>query len=110
MPKKSDSEGPTARITSGSEVCALSGPTTAPTAAAVVSEESVAPMKVPWFQSRACVTSGTLVARRPPNKMAEIGTPRGSSHSGAIDGHCEAGTVNRALGCDAGVVDSGVHG
>src|SRR5918996_800018 len=30
--------------------------------------------------------------------MAEIGTPLGSSHSGAIDGHCPAGAVKRALG------------
>ena len=41
--------------------------------------------------------------------MAEIGTPAGSSHSGAIDGHCEAATVNRALGWAAGVPDSGVQ-
>ena len=35
--------------------------------------------------------------------MAEIGTPAGSSHSGAIDGHWAAATVNRALGWAAGV-------
>ncbi len=51
---------------------------TAPVAAAVVSEESVAPMKVPWIQSRDSVTSGTVVLRRPPKKIAEIGTPLGS--------------------------------
>jgi len=44
------------------------------------------------------VTSGTVVRRRPPNKIAEIGTPPGSSHSGAHAGFWLAGTVNRALG------------
>ena len=42
--------------------------------------------------------------------MAEMGTPAGSSHSGAIDGHWEAGAVNRALGWAAGPLDSGVQG
>ena len=32
-----------------------------------------------------------MVARRPPNRNASIGTPSGSSHSGAIDGHWAAG-------------------
>src|SRR4029453_2840702 len=41
--------------------------------------------------------------------MAEIGTPLGSSHSGAIDGHCDAGVVNRALGWAAGWSASGVQ-
>ena len=27
-----------------------------------------------------------------------------------MDGHCEAGAVNRAFGCAAGVSDSGVQG
>src|SRR5262249_41264172 len=43
-------------------------------------------------------------------RMASIGTPFGSSHSGAITGHCLAGVVNRALGCAALRPDSGVHG
>ena len=42
--------------------------------------------------------------------MALIGTPAGSCHSGAIEGHCAAGAVKRALGCAAGVSTSGVHG
>src|SRR6266511_4570211 len=46
-----------------------------PTAAAVVSDDSVAPRKTPCCQSRDSVTSGTVVARRPPNRIAEIGTP-----------------------------------
>src|SRR5579875_3460797 len=69
----------------------------------------IEPMNTPCSQSRASCTSGTTVARRPPNMIAEIGTPSGSSHSGAIDGQLAAGTVKRALGCAAGVSDSGVH-
>jgi hypothetical protein len=41
--------------------------------------------------------------------MAEIGTPSGSSHSAAIDGHCDAGVVKRALGWAAGWSASGVQ-
>ena len=51
------------------------------------------------------MTSGTVEARRPPNKIAEIGTPAGSSHSGAMIGHWSAGVVKRALGCAAGSLD-----
>src|SRR5437016_10364079 len=49
------------------------------------------------------------VERRPPNSIASIGTPFGSSHSGAIDGHCAAGVVKRAFGCAAGLSDAGVQ-
>src|SRR5215207_3517392 len=83
---------------------------TAPAWAAVVSELMIEPRNTPCSQSRLSVTSGTLVARRPPKRIAEIGTPLGSSHSGAIDGHCEAGAVKRALGWAAGVSTSGFHG
>ena len=55
------------------------------------------------------MTSGTVVARRPPNSIAEIGTPFGSSHSGAMIGHWAAGVVKRALGCAAGSGESGVQ-
>src|SRR5271165_7288557 len=45
--------------------------------------------------------------------MALMGTPLGSSHAGSIVGHCEAGAVNRALGCAAfapvALAISGVH-
>ena len=41
---------------------------------------------------------GTTEARRPPNRKASIGTPAGSSHSGAIVGAWAAGTAKRALG------------
>ncbi len=66
---------------------------TLPLAAAVVSLDRVAPMNVPCCQSRDSVTSGTVPARRPPKTMAEMGTPCGSSHSGASTGHCESGVV-----------------
>ena len=50
-----------------------------------------------------------MCARRPPKRIAEIGTPAGSCHSGAIDGHCAAGVVKRAFGCAAGRVSAGVQ-
>src|SRR5690606_32254811 len=82
---------------------------TLPSAAAVFSLATLAPRKTPWFQSKDSVTRGTAVARRPPKRIAEIGTPLGSSHSGAMIGHCAAGVVKRALGWAAGVPDSGVQ-
>src|ERR1700761_8460834 len=82
---------------------------TAPAAAAVVSEDIVAPMKTACSQSKASWTSGTTVARRPPKRKASIGTPAGSSHSGAIEGHCAAGVVKRAFGWAAAVSESGVQ-
>ena len=69
----------------------------------------IEPRNTPCCQSNDSVTSGTFVARRPPKRIAEIGTPFGSSHSGAIDGHCAAGAVKRAFGCAAGDGDSGVQ-
>src|SRR5687768_1858211 len=39
-----------------------------------------------------------VVARRPPNMIALMGTPFGFSQSGSIVGHCEAGAVKRAFG------------
>src|SRR5277367_907740 len=42
-----------------------------------------------------------VVARRPPKISALIGTPFGFSQSGSMVGHCDAGAVNRALGCAA---------
>src|SRR5208282_5221275 len=83
---------------------------TLPVIAAVVSLLAVAPKKVPCCQLKASVTRGTIPARLPPNRIASIGTPFGSSHSGAITGHCFAGQVNRALGCAAFRAESGVHG
>src|SRR5437868_773434 len=82
---------------------------TVPAAAAVFSDDMLAPRNTPWSQSVASVTSGTTVERRPPNMMASMGTPAGSSHSGAIEGAWAAATVKRALGWAAGVSLSGVQ-
>ena len=82
---------------------------TAPAAAAVVSEAMIEPRNTPCSQSRDWKTSGTTEARRPPKRMASMGTPAGSSHSEAMAGSWAAGTVNRALGWAAGVPDSGVQ-
>src|SRR5262245_27905903 len=81
-----------------------------PNAAAVFSEPMVEATNTPCCQSRASNTSGTVVARRPPNRNAEIGTPFTSSHSGAITGHCDAGAQKRELGCAASWSSAGVHG
>src|SRR3954453_21762413 len=81
----------------------------APVAAAVFSDPMVAATSTPCCHECDSNTSGTVVARRPPKRNAEIGTPFGSSHSGAIDGTCEAGEQNREFGWAATVLDSGVH-
>src|SRR5215471_18699445 len=83
---------------------------TLPAAAAVVSLLAVAPRNVPCCQLNDSITRGTMPARRPPNRIASIGTPFGSSHSGAITGHWLAGVVNLALGCAARRPESGLHG
>src|SRR5258707_14568235 len=80
---------------------------TAPVEAAVVSEPMIEPRNTPCCQLYASVTSGTVLRRRPPKRIAEIGTPFGSSHSGATQGTCESGAVKRLLGCAAGVSDAG---
>src|SRR5262245_39254346 len=69
----------------------------------------VEPRNVPWRHDSASFTSGTTPARRPPNRIAEIGTPPGFSQSGEITGHWRAGTVKRALGCAARRPLSGVQ-
>ena len=66
-------------------------------------------MNTPCFQVRACATSGTFVARRPPNRIASIGTPATDSQSSAIVGHWAAATVKREFGCAAGRPESGVQ-
>src|ERR1700737_5530561 len=81
----------------------------APAAAAVVSEPMIEPRNTPCSQLKASVPSGTTDERRPPKRMAEIGTPDGDSHSGAMAGSWAAGAVNLALGWAAGVGESGVH-
>src|SRR6476469_4731178 len=71
---------------------------TAPVAAAVVSLDRVAPRNTPCCQSRDWVTSGIVVLRRPPNRIAEIGTPTGSKYSSAMIGHWVIGVQNREFG------------
>src|SRR5689334_25313261 len=83
---------------------------TLPVAAAVVSDESVAPRNVPCCQFHDSYTSGTRRCRRAPKRIASIGTPLGLSNSGESVEHCEAGVVNRLLGCAAFSGDLGVHG
>src|ERR1700679_2135152 len=82
---------------------------TAPAAAAVVSDAMIDPRNTPCSQSRDWNTRGTTEARRPPRRMAEMGTPLGSSHSGAMAGSWLAGVVKRALGWAAGVPEAGVQ-
>src|SRR6201991_3748126 len=76
-------------------------------AAAVPSDATFEARKTPWRQSKASVTSGTAEARRPPNRMASIGTPLGSSHSGAMVGHWRAGAAKRAFWWAAGSPEAG---
>src|SRR4029434_10860609 len=73
-----------------------------PVIAAVVSVLMAEPRKTPCGQSNASKTSGIARVRREPKMNPEIGTPSGSSQLGAMDGHCEASTVKRELGCAAG--------
>src|SRR5262245_29817942 len=70
----------------------------------------VEPRNVPWRHDSASFTSGTTPALRPPNRIAEMGTPLGFSQSGEITGHWRAGAVKRALGCDAVRPLAGVQG
>src|SRR5205823_13462181 len=46
-------------------------------------------------------TSGTVVARRPPKMIAEIGTPPGSSANFERQGLLRIGAVKREFGCAA---------
>src|ERR1043165_4801463 len=80
-----------------------------PSAAAVVSEPHDEPMKTPCSQSNASFTSGIVFGRRPPNIIAESGTPSGFCQSGSMTGHCDAGAVKRELGWAPFRPESGVH-
>src|SRR4051812_20358127 len=83
---------------------------TLPVAAAVVSDERVAPRNVPCCQSRPSNTSGMRRCRRAPKIIASIGTPFGLSNSGESVAQFFAGAVKRLFGCAAFSVDDGVHG
>ena len=82
---------------------------TGPSAAAVCSLPSVAPRKQPCSQLLERNTSGTLVRRRPPNRITSTGTPSGASQSGEIVGHWWAATVKRPFGWAAGWPQPGVQ-
>src|SRR4051794_33005003 len=69
----------------------------------------IEPRNTPCRQLYASVTSGTVLRRRPPKRIAEIGTPFGSSHSGATHGTCDNGAVNRLFGWAAGASEAGVQ-
>uniref|UniRef100_A0A8W7PAT9 Uncharacterized protein n=1 Tax=Anopheles coluzzii TaxID=1518534 RepID=A0A8W7PAT9_ANOCL len=75
-------------------------------AAAVLSLRIDEPTNTPCDHELASYTSGTPWGRRPPNRMAEIGTPSESSHAGSMIGHWPAGAQKRELGWAAGVFDS----
>src|ERR1039458_5281805 len=83
---------------------------TVPVAAAVVSDAMIEPRKTPCSQLRDWKIKGMTLARRPPKRMASIGTPAGSCHSGAIAGSWLAGAVKRELGWAAGVALALVQG
>src|SRR5437867_6292427 len=68
------------------------------------------PRNVPCCHDSDSFTSGTTLPRRPPNRIAEIGTPAGFSHCGEITGHWRAGVVKRAFGCEDVRPLAGVHG
>src|SRR2546428_14077072 len=71
---------------------------TVPVAAAVVSDASVAPRKVPCDHEKDSYTRGMTPARRAPNKITPIGPPPGLSHSFEELGHCRVGAGNRRFG------------
>src|SRR5476651_2513960 len=66
-------------------------------------------MNTPCSQSNASFTSGIVLGRRPPNKIAESGTPSGFCQSGSITGHCDAGAVKREFACAPFLPLAGVH-
>src|SRR2546429_9914511 len=66
-------------------------------------------MKTPCVQSDDSSTSGTVVARRPPKTMAEIGTPSGASAFGDSAGLLLIGVVKRLFGCAAFSFDGLSH-
>src|SRR6187399_355307 len=83
---------------------------TFPVAAAVVSDDKVAPRKVPCSQLRASNINGTRFPLRAPKSMASMGTPLGFSNSGESDAHSVAGVVKRLFGWAAFSFEAGVQG
>src|SRR2546427_12324763 len=83
---------------------------TAPVIAAVVSAPAVAPRYTPCVQLKDSTASGTVVERRPPKRIAEIGTPRGSFAYRESAGLFSIGAVKRLFGCAAGSFEPRFHG
>ena len=71
---------------------------TAPEAAAVVSEAMIEPTNAPFCQLVDWYTRGAVFARRPPNTIAEIGTPAGLLNWSEMQGQLIAIAVKRLLG------------
>src|SRR5262249_42237334 len=69
----------------------------------------VAPRKTPCVQLNDCKTSGTVVLRRPPKMIAEIGTPSGSLTCFARAGLLVIGEVNLEFAWAAFSGEEGVH-
>src|SRR3954471_1297823 len=82
---------------------------TAPAAAAVVSEPMIDPRNTPCCQLYASVTSGTVLRRRPPKRMAEIGTAFGSPPPGGAAGPWREGGGKGLFGWAGGRLDAGVQ-
>ena len=78
--------------------------------AAVVSAPAVAPRYTPSVQLNDWTTSGTVDDRRPPKRMAEIGTPLGSVANRESAWLLESCTVNRLFGWAAYSREPFVHG
>src|SRR4029450_4633423 len=57
----------------------------------------IEPRNTPCSHEVASFTRGTTDARRPPNRIAESGTPLGAAHAGAIEGHAGAGAGRGAF-------------
>src|SRR5262245_43944816 len=70
----------------------------------------VAPWNTPWVQLNDCTTRGTGVLRRPPKRMAEMGTPSGSFTDLESTGLLLIGAVKRELGCAAFSAEPRFHG
>src|SRR5256714_8386134 len=83
---------------------------TAPVIAAVVSAPAVAPRYTPCVQLKDSTTSGTVVVRRPPKRIAEIGTPRGSAAARESVDRLRIGAVKRLFGWAAGSFEPRFHG
>ena len=70
-------------------------------AAAVISDDRDEATNTPCCQLNAWYTNGTHVGRRPPKRMALIGTPAGFSQSLSMIGQFLLGEQNLEFACAA---------